>query len=237
MGRRIAVSDLALGLAWLFVFVAISVQVGGVASAQTCNQVQHNVMGIDQSQTGRGNRANIWVNNINFGGLHGNVFRSLFVIKGTGPLDVEVGWYSTGGNPVSYFEFVTSNGVDSGARPGPSVSINAYPNFKVTAPGAQLPGGNWTWTAYLNSVAFDSIGLPFHIGKLRTNSERKNDCDTMWAEFRQLDNCSSVTGGSCNWHGSYVNLQCFKTVSGGQYRFNKIDNTRLTVPQTGGVTC
>jgi hypothetical protein len=117
------------------------------------------------------------------------------------------------------------------------VSINAYPNFKVTAPGAQLPSRNWTWTAHLNSVAFDSIGLPFHIGKLRTNSERKNDCDTMWAEFRQLDDCSSVTGGSCNWHGSYVNLQCFKTVSGGQYRFNRIDNTRHTVPQTGGVTC
>lgn len=239
--RRIAscASDLALGLAWFIMLTTVItlVPIAAPAEAQTCSSVQHNVQGIDQSQTGRGNRANIWVNDINFGSLHGNILRSLFVIKGTGPLDVEVGWYSTGSDPKSYFEFVTSNGADSGARPGPDVAINTFPNFKVSAPGAQLPNGNWTWTAYLDSVGFDSVGLPFHIGKLRTNSERKNNCDTMFTEFTSLDNCDTVSGGSCAWHGSYFNLQCFKTVSGGDYVFDKVNNSHHFVRQTGGVTC
>jgi hypothetical protein len=178
------------------------------------------------------------VNNILYTSLHGKIFRSLFVIVGTGPADVEVGWTATPSHAAqAYFEFVTSTGSDSGERLGPGVTLNTSPTFKVSAPGPANPNGNYTWTAYLGASSFDSVILGFNTGKLRTNSERHNNCDSMWAEFQSLDNCSTVSGGSCNWHGSYYSLSCYKTVSGGEYRFNKIDNTHHTVPQSGGVTC
>lgn len=101
-------------------------------------------------------------------------------LKGTGPLDVEVGWVSTGGaNPRAYFEYVTASGADSGAMQSSSVTKNTYQSFKVSAPGSADGNGNYTWTAYLGTTSFNSVLLPFHIGTLRTNSERKNSCDTM----------------------------------------------------------
>jgi hypothetical protein len=204
----------------------------------TCSTVQHNVQGYDASTTGHGNRSSIFVNNIDYSTLHSNIFRSLFVIKGTGPLDVEVGWLSTGGaDPKAYFEYVTASGADSGAMQSSAVSKNSYPSFKVSAPGVANGNGNYLWTAYLGSTSFDSVLLPFHIGKLRTNSERKNDCDTMYGEFANLNNCNTVSGGACVWHASYFDLECFKTVSGGEYKFSKADNTHHFVESAGGITC
>jgi len=223
-------------LVWLLVFGS-SMSMGRAASAVTCSTVQHNVKGYDASSAGYGNRGALFVNNIDFTTLHGNIFRSLFVMSNTGPADVEVGWLSTGSSPVSYFEYVTSSGSDSGARHGPAVTANSFPNLKVTAPSPANPNGNYLWKAYLGSSSFDQVTLGFNRGLLVTNSERKNNCDTMWAEFKSLDNCSAVPGGTCSWHGSYFNLACRSTNSGGEYQFNEVDETHHYVKQSGGVTC
>jgi hypothetical protein len=235
---RDVVTATSPAFAWFFLFLSWMILTPQNAGAVVCSSVQHNVQGYDASTSGRGNRGSVFVNNIDYSTLHGNIFRSLFVIKGTGPLDVEVGWLSTGGaNPKAYFEYVTASGADSGAMQSSAVAKNTYPSFKVSAPGVANGSGNFSWTAYLGSASFNSVLLPFHIGKLRTNSERKNNCDTMYAEFTSLNNCSTVSGGACTWHSSYFDLECFKTVSGGEYLFSKVDNSHHFVQQVGGTTC
>lgn len=153
---------------------------------------------------------------------------------------MEVGWTGNNGGqdaPRSYFEFVTGSGSDSGPRFGPNVQAGNYPNYKITAPDPPNPAGNYRWTAYRNSVSFDSVVLGFNRGELHTNSERRNTCDTWYADFKSLDNCRTVSSGSCNWNGSYLNLQCHRTDGDGTYKFDKVSNSHHYVRTGSGVTC
>jgi hypothetical protein len=216
----------------------------GVNAAQAgCEVVQHNVAGYDSGFNGFGNRGDIFVNDIQYSDLDCYVVRSLFVL-GPGPADVEAGWVGGPGDgfgsvaPQAYLEIVTSNGSDSGFRPGgPPVQKGNYPNIKLTAPGDANTNGNYLWTAYRDGSSFDHATMGFHYGMLVTNSERKDPSDTMFAEFRHLDNCAGRSQGDCDWFGTYLHLQCYLVQSGGDYLFDKDSNQHHFVRQNSGNNC
>ncbi len=224
---------------WLFLrCMLVGVIVGmpmirpGVAFA-ACDDQHQNVEGRDLSSD-YGNKGSLYVNNIAFQTLNKAIHRSLFIIHSSGN-DVEVGWTANNGgvdDPRVYFEFV-ANGSDSGPRFDVYLSPDVTYNFRVSAPGAPNGNGNYTWSAYINGYAFDSVILGYDTGVPYTNSERRNTCDTGWASFTNLDRCRSNAGWQCDWAGRYSNLVCaFDNM--GDYKYNKIDNTYQEVDHLSG---
>jgi hypothetical protein len=203
-----------------------------------CSSHHTNVEGYDSNNNRYGNYAVIYVNTSStINNANGPIFRSLFVQGGSFDNDVEVGWTANNGGPSNsrptvYAEWV-NRGVDSLPQfyTGFSLNYDTYYSFMVFNSGHQeifrfKVGNEVSPFNYSPTMNFD-------LGRVITNSEHYNSCDSLWTDMQSL----SYYNSSGNFINGYGNLACFSNDSVNDWLFNKIDNTELKVDQNVGVTC
>ena len=200
--------------------------------SRACGKAQENAQGWDMTARHYGNGGLIYVNTAGtLSGLHvDGVARSFFVVGSDGD-DVEVGWDDGNGtsNPTVYAEWV-NDGVDSGVLhyTGYSLSYDTNYTFKV-----QNVGQIYIWRFYVDgqSSPFNySPTMSFQQGYVIGNSERHNNCDSMWTHQYRLQYYSSA--GDWNDWSSDSEKTCTATDG---WEFNDVSDTEFYVDQNAGV--
>jgi hypothetical protein len=214
-----------------------------VAVEQCSSSVHENIEGYDAGQpepngASSGNRALIFINGSGvISSLHDFIARSLFVLNNTDPLDnnAEVGWGVGGAGPSSpeaYAEWV-NRGVNSDAQFYPGYTLTPGNNTVFTVVNT---GGIGIFRFYVDSQSspfYYSATLNFNSGWIATNSERYNNCDSVFTQMSGLNYYSLV---SSTWFSNYLDLECYNTSAPGWY-FDKISNSEEQVNDHTGVTC
>ncbi|MGH3399134.1 MAG: hypothetical protein ACRDPO_31065 [Streptosporangiaceae bacterium] len=201
-----------------------------------------NVEGYDANKPpSYGNEGSIYVlTQSTLNGINDNIYRSLFV-RGPGGSsgnsfynDVEVDWTAGNGmfsnTPVVYSEWVI-DGQDSGQQNYTGYTLNPNTNYHFKVENV---GGDRIFRFVVDgqSSPFNySPQVNFNEGYDITNSEHHNNCDTLYANFTNLQ--WSPSYGTWSTSG-YQDYECFADNSTDWY-FHKNSNTSSDVTQNFGV--